>query len=69
MQCDPASVPPHHFHYNGAFVTCGRGMQTIERVHDRCHGGIETEGHGRGFKIVVDRLRHADAIDSSLLQL
>ena len=69
MQCDPAGVPPHHFHHNGALVARGCGMQTIERVHHRCYGRIETEGHGRRFKIVVDRFRNADAIDSSLLQL
>src|SRR5439155_5669986 len=69
MQCDPTGVSPHHFHHNGALMARSRGMETIERVHHRRHCGIETEGHGRGFKIVVDRLRHADAIDSSLLQL
>src|SRR5439155_17147373 len=69
LQSNPPAMAPHHFHHISAFVTCGRGMQSIERVHHRRDRGIETEGHGRRLKIVVDRLWNAYATDSSLLQL
>ena len=67
MQGNPASMPSHHFDDNRTFVTCRGGMQTIERVHYRCHGGIETEGHGRSFQIVVDGFWNTHAIDPRFL--
>ncbi len=69
VQRDPAGMASHHFHHHDAFVTGRRGVQAIERVHHHRHRGIETERHGRGFEIVIDRFRNADAVDPGLLQL
>ncbi len=69
VQRDPARVTAHHLQDHDPLVTRRRGVQAIERIHHGGHGGIKTERHrGRG-KIVVDRLRHADAVDAGLLQL
>ena len=46
-----------------------RSVQPIQRVHHDINGRIKTEGRRRGFEIVVDRLRDADAVDAGLLQL
>ena len=59
----------HDFDNHDALVA-GRGrVQSIERVHHHRDRGIETEGHGGGFQIVVDRFGNADAIDPRFLQL
>ena len=42
---------------------------SIQRVHHDINGRIETERDRRRFEIVVDRLRYADAVYTSLLQL
>ena len=69
MERDPAGVPTHHFEHHDAFVTRGRRMQAIERIGHGRDRGIETEGHRRRLKIVVDRFWNADAIDARFLQL
>src|SRR5205814_2529135 len=69
MKSNPTGVPPHYFDHHHSLVTgCGR-VQPIKRIHDRGNGRIETERHCRGFKVVVDGLGNADAINSSLLKL
>ena len=69
MERDPARVTSHHFENHHALVTGGGGVQAIERVCDARDRGIETERHRRGFEIVVDRLRNADAVDAGFLKL
>ena len=69
VQRDPARVTAHDLQDHDPLVARRRGVQAIERVHHGGHGGIKTERHrGRG-QVVVDRLRHADAVDAGLLQL
>jgi len=69
MQCDPAGMASHHFHNHDAFVARGTGVQSVERIHYHRYRGIKSESHRRGFKIIVDRFRDADAIDARFLQL
>src|SRR6202048_4526973 len=69
MQRDPSRVPAHHFHDHHALVTRGRRVQPVESIHHGCDGGVESEGHGCSFEIVVDRFRYADTINTGFLQL
>src|SRR6266404_929378 len=69
VQCDPAGVTSHHFYDHDTFVTCGRGVQPVERVHHNVDRGIKSECHRSRFEIVIDRLGNADAIDARFLQL
>ena len=59
----------HYFDDHDALMTRGRGVQSIQRVHHHADSGIESERHRRRFKIVVDCLWDADAVDASFLQL
>ena len=69
MQRDPTGVTSHDFHDHNALMTSCGGMKPIERIDDDIDSGIESEGHGRCFEIIVDCFRNADAIDAGLLQL
>src|SRR6266542_1514807 len=69
MQCDPAGMASHDFHNHDALVARGTGVQSVERIHYHGNRGIEAESHRCRFKIIVDRFRDADAIDTRLLQL
>src|SRR5438874_5119837 len=69
LQCDPSCVPSHHFDDNDPPMAGRRSMQPVQRVHYYVNGRIETERGCRRFKIIVDRLRYADAVDAGLLQL
>ena len=62
-------MPSHDFDDNDSSVT-GRGsMKSIQRVYHDVNGRIESKRRCRRFKIIVDRFRHTDAVDASLLQL
>jgi hypothetical protein len=69
VQRDPTSMAPHYFHYHDSLVTRCRCVHSIERIHHDSGSGIESECRRRGFEIVVDGLRNADAINTSFLQL
>ena len=69
LQCNPAGMASHHFHHHHSPVTCRGSVQSVERIYHHVNGGIESECRGGGFKIVVDRLWDADAIDARFLQL
>ena len=69
VECDPAGMTTHHFEHHDAFVTRRRRMQAIQRIGHGRDRGIETEGHGRRLKIVVDCFRNPNAVDARFLQL
>src|SRR5215472_10768135 len=69
LQRYPPSVPSHHFDDNDPPMAGRRSVQPVQRVHYHIHGRIETERGCCRFKIVVDRLGYADAVDTRLLQL
>src|SRR5262245_20225510 len=69
LQRYPPSVPSHHFDYNDPSMASRRSVQPVQRVHYYVNGRIETERGCCRFKIVVDRLGYADAVDAGLLQL
>jgi hypothetical protein len=69
VQGDPARVASHHLEHHDAFVACGSRVQTVERVHHGRYRGVEPEGHGGGFEIVVDGFGDADAINAGILKL
>ena len=69
LQRDPPRVASHYFDDNDPPMAGRRSVQSIQRIHHDINGRIETERNRRRFEIVVDRLRYADAVDASLLQL
>ena len=64
VERDPAGVAAHDLQHHDALVAVGGGVQPVEGVHHRGDGRIEAEGHGRGLKVVVDGLGHADDRDA-----
>jgi hypothetical protein len=62
-------MPPHHFDDNNAPMAGRRSVQPVQRIHYYVNGRIETERGCCRFKIVVDCLGYADAVDAGLLQL
>src|SRR5438477_2305326 len=69
LQRDPSRVPSHHFDNHDPPMAGGRSVQPIQRIYHHINGRVETERYRRGFEIVVNRLRYADAVDAGLLQL
>ena len=60
IQGDPASVTAHDFHDHDALMAVGSGVKTVQGIHHRSNGGVETECHRGGLEIVVDGLGNAD---------
>ena len=69
VERNPAGVAAHDLEHHDALVAGGGGVEAVERVGDALHGGVEAERGGRGGKIIVDGLRHADDGDAVVEKL
>ena len=65
---DPAGVAPHDLHDHDAMVRLRGGVDLVDRVGGRAHGGVEAEGDLGGAEIVVDGLGHAHDLHALLKQ-
>src|SRR5690348_11995177 len=57
---NPAGVAAHHLDDHDPVVGLGGGVETVDRVGDDLHGGVEAEGEVGTADVIVDRLRDAD---------
>ena len=66
---NPAGIAAHDFEHHHAVVALRGGAQAVQRVGGAGDGGIEAEGEGGGFEVVVNGLGHADDGDAVFEEL
>src|SRR5579859_3567594 len=66
---DPTGIAAHDLDDHDAVVRFGSGMNAIYGFADDVAGGVESEGVLGATEIVINRLGHADDMNSVLMQL
>ena len=69
LERDPSGVAAHHLDDDHPAVRRRRREQPIDAFGGEPDGGVEAEGGGGLFEVVVDRLRHTDHPHARLVQV
>ena len=69
VQSNPSRVASHYLKHHDALVAGCCRVETVQSLGNTGDRRVETKSHGRGFKIIVDRLGDSDHGDAGFLQL